>query len=71
MKRYATLAAGVIVTGPCADVVIGVDRMHQSTMLFPEEPEHMIMYGYVPAGRLMVTCEPVAEPLLLAVHVVA
>jgi hypothetical protein len=66
-----TLVAGVIVTGPCAEFVIGVDKMHQSTMLFPDEPAHMIMYGYVPGGRFIVTCEPVADPFELAVHVVA
>ena len=42
---YVTLVAGVMVTGPWVEFVIGVDRMHQSTMLLPVDPEHMIMYG--------------------------
>jgi hypothetical protein len=65
------LVEGVIVIGVCAPITIGVGRMHQSIMLLPDDPEHMIMYGYVPAGRFSTTGEPVCDPFVPAVHVVA
>jgi len=39
-------------------------------MLLPVAAEHIIMYGYVPAGRFNVTGEPAPDPFVPAVHVV-
>lgn len=51
--------------------MMGVLRMHQSTIVFPDEDWHTAAYGYVPAGRLNVTAEPVAEPFDPEVQVVS